>query len=101
MRSFSLLVGLLALGISACSTVTISPTAQQKLIDSPTYEESKNYFFWGLVGDHHIDVLKICNGKEPVQMQSQQTFADGVLGVITLGIYAPHTAKVWCPKEAS
>jgi hypothetical protein len=29
-------------------------------------------------------------------MQSQQTFVDGLLGLVTLGIYSPQTAKVWC-----
>jgi len=33
-------------------------------------------------------------------MQSQQTFADGALGLVTLGIYAPHTVKVWCEQQA-
>ncbi|WP_397472323.1 Bor family protein, partial [Rheinheimera sp.] len=46
--------------------------------------------------EHHVDVNTICNGAEPKQMQSQQTFTDGLLGLVTLGIYYPHTAKVWC-----
>ena len=98
MNNYRFVFGLLALSMSACSTVTINQEGQQKLVSKPTYEESKPFYLWGLVGDQHIDVTKICDGKEPVQMQSQQTFVDGLLGAITLGIYAPHTAKVWCTK---
>jgi len=99
MNKYRYFIGLFALSISACSTVTINQEGQQKLVSKPTYEESKTFFLWGLVGEHHVEVTKICDGKEPMQMQSQQTFVDGLLGAITLGIYAPHTAKVWCPKE--
>jgi hypothetical protein len=52
----------------------------------------------GLIGEHHVDVLAICGGKEPAQMQSQQTFVDGLLTLVTLTIYAPVTTKVWCNK---
>ncbi|MGY8876101.1 MAG: Bor/Iss family lipoprotein, partial [Pseudoalteromonas sp.] len=29
----------------------------------------------------------------------QQTFSDGALSLITLGIYSPHTIKVWCQEQ--
>ena len=86
--------------MAGCSSVTISPNGMGKLSSEPTYQESKSYYFFGLAGEHHIDVVSICNGEEPLQMQSQQTFLDGLLGAVTLGIYSPHTAKVWCPKES-
>lgn len=59
-------------------------------------EESKSFFFWGLAGEHSIDVNGVCQGKPAQQMQTQTTFLDGLLGGITLGIYAPRSAKVWC-----
>lgn len=92
-------LSLLMLGVSACSTVTLSPDGKNKLVNKPTYEESKPFYFWGVVGEHHIEVLAICQTQEPLQMQSQQTLSDSVLALLTIGIYAPHTAKVWCPKE--
>ena len=87
------------IALCACSSVTIQPEAKAKITTKPTYQESKSFFIFGLVGEHHINVTEICKGKEPLQMQSQQTFSDGLLTVLTLGIYAPHTAKVWCPQE--
>lgn len=97
-RLGSILVCVWALAVSACSTVTINPDGRAKLAGEPTYQDSKSFFLWGLVGEHHVDVQRICNGKEPVQMQSQATFGDGLLKWITLGVYAPHTTKVWCSR---
>lgn len=99
MSKNNLLLGMLLITLSGCSSVTITPGGKNQLANEPSYEESKPFYFWGLAGEHHIDVLKICSNNEPLQMQSQQTFVDGLLGVFTLGIYSPHTAKVWCPEE--
>ncbi|OFZ79451.1 MAG: hypothetical protein A2583_02940 [Bdellovibrionales bacterium RIFOXYD1_FULL_53_11] len=82
--------------LAACSTVTMRTKGTAKLGTTPTFESSKPYFLWGLVGEHHIDIKEICQGKEAVQWQAQNTFLDGLLGCVTLGIYAPRTAKVWC-----
>ncbi|HET7867248.1 MAG TPA: Bor family protein [Burkholderiaceae bacterium] len=100
-RFGSIWVSVLLLAVSACSTVTVNPDGRAKLVSEPSYQDSKSFFLWGLIGEHHVDVLRICNGKEPAQMQSQQTFLDGFLTGITLGIYAPHSTKVWCSRGQS
>lgn len=89
---------LLALAMAGCSTVTIRDKSTNQLAGEPTYESSKAFFLWGLVGEHHIDVKDICGGKGAKQIQAQDTFVDSLLAVITLGIYMPRTAKVWCAK---
>ncbi|GAA3939872.1 Bor family protein [Litoribacillus peritrichatus] len=86
----------LYLMLMACSSVTIHPTATFKYSSEPTYQDSRHFFFWGLVGQTRVDVKQICQQKRVVQMQSQATFVDGLLTLITLGIYAPHSVKVWC-----
>jgi len=94
-----LLPSLALLFFVGCATVTIKPgnyANQPKLSSSPTYQESKPYFLWGLVGEHTIDVQEVCGGRECVQMQSQYTFLDGFLSFLTIGLYSPKTAKVWC-----
>lgn len=82
--------------LSACATATIRPEGGTRIGGTPNYQESKSYFFWGLAGEHEIDVAEICQGKAVEQIQSQYTFVNGLLTAITLGIYAPKTAKVWC-----
>ncbi len=89
MRQMQFIAALLIIACSACSTVTISPAKDVRIASDPTYQDSKSFFLWGLVGEHDVDVKQICDGRDPVQMQSQETFTDGLLTIITLGIYAP------------
>ena len=86
----------LATVLAGCSTVTIHPKDSPKFSSAPTYEDSRPFYVGGLVGEERVDVKEICQDSEITQMQSQQTFKDGVLTIVTLGIYAPHTVKVWC-----
>ena len=82
--------------LGACSTVTIQPKNTTKLTSTPTYEKSLPFYMLGLVGEPRVNVVRICGEKSVIQMQSQQTFSDSLLTALTLGIYAPHSAKVWC-----
>jgi hypothetical protein len=97
MRNTLLIMSMLLLG--ACSTVTIQPEKIAKLEGEPSYQDSRHFFFWGLMGQHRVDVKQVCGDKKVLQMQSQQTLGDGVLGAITFGIYAPHSVKVWCEEN--
>jgi hypothetical protein len=90
---------LLLLASSACTTVTLRDRGTAKLSSEPTYSSSKSFFFWGLAGTARVNVSGICGGKRPVQLQTQKTFTDGLLSFITLGIYSPRTASVWCTEE--
>ena len=83
----------LALG---CSTVTVNPTGTQKLTSAPSFAARKHFFIWGIVGRHQVDAVAACAGRKPVQMQSQHTFVDAVLGIVTFGIYAPRSVRLWC-----
>ena len=41
---------------------------------------------------------KICGGAENDTNETQQTFVNGLLGFITLGIYTPLEARVYCSQ---
>ena len=85
----------------SCQTVTISPPGETvKYSNPPNYTESQNFFLFGLIGEAHIDVASICGDRAVKQMQSQETFLNGLLGTITLGIYSPRTASVWCGEKS-
>ncbi len=82
--------------LAGCASVTIHPTESNKLSSEPTFQETQKFFFWGLSGESHINVVEICGENGVRQMQSQMTFQNGFLTAITLGIYAPHSVRIWC-----
>lgn len=79
----------------SCGTVTIS-NSKDKLTREPDYQQRKSFFVFGLVRKHYVNVDEVCGDKEVVQMQSQYTALDTFLSIVTIGIYTPRTAKVWC-----
>lgn len=86
--------------LSGCASVTITPSDEPKLTSMPTYEQSLDFYFWGLSPDwQEVNVDDVCYGSGVRQMQAQTTFEDGLFGAITLGIFAPRTVKVWCDEE--
>jgi len=91
----ALCVGLI-IAASGCYSVTIRPDGGFKMATQPSFEQRQDFYLWGLVGESHLDMSKICPKAGPAQMQSQATVVDSLLGLITLGIYSPETAKVWC-----
>ena len=51
--------------------------------------------FWNWAEVKTVDAAKICGGAENVvKTETQQTFVNGLLGFITLGIYTPLEARV-------
>lgn len=82
--------------LSACSTVTIHPKPIDKVTREANYSQTHHFFFWGLMGETHVDVKSICGDNNVTQMQSQASFVNGLISFASLGIYTPHSAKVWC-----
>jgi len=85
---------------TGCSTVTMRDKGQAKLDSDPSYQSSEPFFLWGLVGTSKVDVNEVCQGREAVQLQAQTTFVDGLLRVLTIGIYSPRSARVWCASPS-
>ena len=52
--------------------------------------------FWNWV--KAVDAAKICGAENVVKTETQQTFVNGLLGFITLGIYTPLEARVYCSQ---
>ena len=61
-------------------------------------ETITHHFFVSSLGQKKtVDAAKICGGAENVvKTETQQTFVNGLLGFITLGIYTPLVARVYC-----
>ena len=89
-----LLATALALLITGCAQQTF--TVQTKPAAVAPKETITHHFFVSGIGQKKtVDAAKICGGAENVvKTETQQTFVNGLLGFITLGIYTPLEARV-------
>ena len=88
-----LLATALALLITGCAQQTF--TVQNKPGSSSTKTITHHFFVSGIGQKKTVDAAKICGGAENiVKTETQQTFVNGLLGFITLGIYTPLEARV-------
>ncbi len=63
----------------------------------PTDQKSQHFFIQGIAQEKITDAAAICGGANNIiKVESQLTFINGFLDFITLGIYTPRDAKVYC-----
>ena len=90
-----LLATALALLITGCAQQTF--TVQNKRVAVAPKETITHHFFVSGSGQKKtVDAAKICGGaqEDVKKTETQQTFVNGLLGFITLGIYTPLEARV-------
>ena len=56
--------------------------------------EKNNFFVLGLIPGKVSDPQKMAGDTQDFEVTEVQTFVDGLVGVLTLGIYTPTTTKV-------
>ena len=77
--------------ITGCSTDVY---CSKQTGSSSTKGTITHHFFVSELGRRTVDAAKICGGAENVvKTETQQTFVNGLLGFITLGIYTPLEAR--------
>ena len=82
-------VNALALLITGCAQQTFT-VWQQPAAVAPKETITHHFFVSGIGQKKTVDAAKICGGAENVvKTETQQTFVNGLLGFITLGIYTP------------
>ena len=92
-----LLATALALLITGCAQQTF--TVQNKPAAVAPKETITHHFFVSGIERKTVDAAKICGGAENVvKAETQQTFVNGLLGFIALGIYTPLEARVYCSQ---
>ena len=92
-----LLATALALLITGCTTDVYC--SKQTAAVAPKETITHHFFVSGIGQKKTVDGAKICGGAENVvENRTQQTFVNGLLGFITLGIYTPLEARVYCSQ---
>lgn len=93
------------LKLSACvmASVFLFGCASQTFIvngengEVPTAQNSQHFFISGLGQENITDAASVCGGAENIiKVEAQHTFVNGLVGLVTLGIYTPRDAKVYC-----
>ncbi len=89
--------------ISVISIILLSGCAAQTFNingaagEVPTTQVSHHFFIAGIGQEKVLDAAEICGGVDKVvKVEAQLTFINGLLGLITLGIYTPRDAKIYC-----
>ena len=84
-----------AIFLSGCAAQTFNINGGDGEV--PTTQVSHHFFISGLGQEKMMDAAEICGGVDKVvKVEAQHTFVNGVLGLITLGIYTPRDAKIYC-----
>jgi len=86
------LMFLATLSLSSCYTanITVGSGAQSGV----SVKAKNNYFIYGLAPGKQADYKKMADNKEDYNIQIQQSFVDGLLGILTFGIYSPFSVTV-------
>ena len=64
------------------------------------YEEWHNHWLGGLIGNKNLDVDLLCPSGNAT-IHNEQSFLNGLVGVLTSGIYTPTTVEVRCDSGRS
>ena len=96
MKIKPILCGLLLTLTTGCASVNVRTDGLAESQKPPTYEQSFEFWWWGLKGEHSVNVREVCLGKGVQQMQAVTSFKDSAVTLLTLGIYSKRTARVWC-----
>lgn len=94
MKKLGLLIAILL--TFGCSSVNIRTDQGREEGRPPTFQKRYVFWWWGLRGEHSVNVREVCVGKPVIQMQVVDTIPDAFYTLITLGIFSPRTARIWC-----
>lgn len=101
----SLVLNMKKLMIAIATAAALSGCAQQTfkinngIAEKPTQEVKQSFFVNGIGQSQTIDAALVCGSADKVvRTEVQETGMDVFLRIVTLGIYTPREARVYCAK---
>lgn len=80
--------------LSACSTQTAYVKSHTGKL---TFEENQTFFLFGIGQEETINAVQVCGSEEKIaKVESELTGSNILLTLVTLGIYTPRHARVYC-----
>jgi hypothetical protein len=95
----ALIAMLLVVAVSGCYKATFM--ANPSIARGQDHDQWNSFYLWGLVGDETLDVRQFCSGGQVAQVRTGANVLTGLVSFVTLGIYAPRMAYVWCAAGAT
>ncbi|WP_108651154.1 Bor family protein [Dongshaea marina] len=93
MKKLIMVIAIIAL--SGCATQTF--VVNDEAVKTPTQEKMQSFWVSGIGQTQMTNAAKVCGGADKVaKVEARLNFVDGLIGFVTLGIYTPRTAKVYC-----
>ncbi|MDY7025901.1 MAG: lipoprotein bor [Pseudomonadota bacterium] len=94
MKKLILAVSVLAF-LSGCATQTYIVNDGGDL--QAEYDETQHFYVWGIGQEQMVDAVEVCDSESQIsQTQTERTFVNVLLGTLTLGLYYPLQARVFC-----
>ncbi|MCG6152594.1 Bor family protein [Leptospira bandrabouensis] len=90
---------LIASFVLNCATQKIYITEETGDARIATKEGTSHFFVAGLGQTKEYSAAQICDERPVVAIETSYSFLDGLLGVITYGIYSPHSYAIYCGKK--
>ncbi|WP_035332087.1 Bor/Iss family lipoprotein [Dysgonomonas capnocytophagoides] len=96
-KSNLLFVLIFTLSLTSCyTTKTLHGNADEYSSDYEIGKYKDNILFWGLYNASNAEnIARYTKNNKNYMIKSQNTFTDGLLSIITLGIYCPRTTTVY------
>ena len=86
----------IALALSSCGTQRFDVEGHRVI--EPSYKDTSHFVFWGIGQEKTYNPNEICGSRGISAVDADATFADGLLTVLTLGIYSPKSYSIYCKK---
>lgn len=88
---------LCTLALAGCNAHRV--TYDTTLPRGPVHSEWTGHFVGGLIGHPEINVRKMCP-TGAAKIETFRSFGNGLIGVVTLGIYTPRTIRITCAGQS-
>ena len=87
---------LLSATLSGCASQTLHMN-HGRVDEVPDERVSQSFFMGGIAQKENMDAAAICGGSSRVaRVETVTAPLDALLTALTVGIYSPRTAKVYC-----
>lgn len=92
-----LAVAAFAVMLSGCAQQSFQLKNAQHV--APKQTTTHHFFLSGIGQKEMLDAAAICGGQEKVErVEAQQTVTNVLLAMVTLGIYTPREARIYCSQ---